>query len=105
MHWVLPPIAQVEVPEAQTPWSPVWQDCPPPAEPSSTTPLQSLSTPSQVSVPGLPGVALQIALPLLHTRVPEVLQAPVPFVHEAPTLKPSSAEPLQLSSSPLHVSV
>ena len=42
-------IAQTAVPAAQTPGLPLLHAAPPPGLPSSTWPLQSLSTPSQVS--------------------------------------------------------
>src|SRR4051812_10906361 len=49
---VTAPPAQGVVPAAQAPRLPVLQATPPPGLPSSTTPSQSLSTPSQTSVVG-----------------------------------------------------
>src|SRR5262245_43667222 len=46
------PPEQLVVPAAQTPGLPVLQDWPPPGLPSSVEPLQLLSSPSHISVPG-----------------------------------------------------
>ena len=55
--------------------------------PSSTTPLQSLSTWSQVSGDGLPGTASQTvnAPEGSQTFTPSASQAPVPTEQDAPT--------------------
>ena len=72
--------------------------------PSSMTPSQSLSMPSQTSGWGML-VTLQTSLPFLQTIVP-AWQAPRPLPHFSPTpgSVPSSICPSQLSSMPLQTS-
>ncbi len=74
---------------------------------SSTSPSQSLSSPSQTSSPTVVEPALQIVpVPTeLHTLTPVLRQAPAtPLSQAAPTSKPSSMVPLQLLSLPSHTS-
>src|SRR4051812_9231413 len=71
----------------------------------STTPLQSSSSPLQVSVVGL-WLRLQAAAPLTHEVVPGAQMPSWPVLHAIPPPGlPLSTTPLQSSSSPLHVSV
>src|SRR5665811_2220400 len=72
---------------------------------SSTTPLQSSSTPLQISVCGWPGVALQYMPFAPQTLVPSALQDPAPTLHGSPSPRmPLSTLPSQSSSRPLQSS-
>src|SRR5882724_7139843 len=93
-HWIAPPL-QLDVPAAQTPVCPVAQATPPPGFPSSTTPSQSLSAPSQVSATGEP--ATHELTPPVH--VPAEAQAPTPQV-----VAKESTVPSQSLSRPSHAS-
>ena len=80
--------------------------------PSSICPSQSLSSPSQVSVPGLPAATLHTVAPAgdaaLQTVIPALWQTPSPAVQGVPLFTqsaPSSVAPSQLLSSPSHTSV
>src|SRR5206468_1967602 len=81
-HWTVPPW-QVCVPAEHTPCCPVEQQAPPPGFPSSVWPLQSLSTPSQISGAGVPGT--QESTP--PAQAPVEAHAPAP----QPLAKPSAA--------------
>src|SRR5437867_2096782 len=76
---------------------------PPPGFPLSTTPSQSLSTPSHVSAVGVPAAQLSTSPPLTHVRDPADAQAPTPHVVATAAI-PSSTVPLQSLSTPSHVS-
>src|SRR5439155_1184654 len=92
------------VPAAHTPWLPVLQAAPPPGLPSSTTPLQLLSLPSQISAIGSASW-MQTMAPLVHAVLPAAHTPWMPVLQA--TLPPgllSSVLPLQLLSLPSHVS-
>src|SRR6476659_3679040 len=77
-------------------------------QPSSTWPLQLSSRPLQTSVVPAPAMTEQVVLvcAALHTRLPVRWHAPMPTVHELPSVgKPLSIVPSQSSSMPLHFSV
>ena len=82
----------------------------PTLKPLSTTLLQSLSRPSQVSAATAdmlpPGSTLHLAAPIpLHSTTPvAAAQMPLAPLQDAPTLKPLSAVPLQSLSRPSQVS-
>src|SRR6476646_1451017 len=98
------PLKQAVVPAAQTPSWPVLQATPPPGLPSSNTPLQLLSLPSQTSAEGSTSSlqtrvpAVQAVIPAAQTPSRPVLQATLP-----PGL-PSSVRPLQSLSLPSQTS-
>ena len=77
-----------------------------PSKPSSIEPSQSLSTASQVSGAGEPGMASQTdVVPVAEqTLVPDLWHAPTPLVQGVPTSKFSSVAPSQSSSRPSQVS-
>src|SRR5207247_462420 len=70
--------------------------------PLSTTPLQSLSMPSQTSGVGVPATHESRTAPATHEVVPVDAQAPTPQLVATDTY-PSSACPLQFSSIPLQL--
>src|SRR5688572_12580086 len=97
------PIWQTNMPEPQVP-SPVPQRSPTPGSvPSSIMPSQSSSSPLHTSVCGGTVGASQ-NVPLWsgrHARMPPRAQMPTPlFMHDAPTMKPSSMSPSQSLSRP-----
>src|SRR5262245_51906555 len=87
----MPPLVQAVVPAAQTPELPVLHETPPPGLPLSTTPLQSSSTPLQISVAGCT-FWLQTIAPLVQAVVPAA-QTPFAPVSHAPPIAPASAPP------------
>src|SRR6187551_1143094 len=98
----------MNVPEPQVP-SPAPQRSPTPGSvPSSIMPSQSSSRPLQTSVCGGTVGASQ-NVPLMsarQARIPPRAQMPTPlFMHDAPTMKPSSMSPSQSLSRPSHFSV
>jgi hypothetical protein len=98
------PAAHAVVPALQTPDMPVEQLVPPPGFPLSTTPSQSLSTPSQTSGRGFV-LRLQATAPDVQDVVPAVHAPNMPVLHIAPPPGlPLSATPSQSLSSPSHTS-
>src|SRR5262245_31329812 len=95
---------QCFVPGLHTPTKPVLQLAPPPGSPSSTTPLQSSSTPLQASGPG-PTFRRQARLPSWQCSVPAAQTPDWPVSHVPPLPgSPSSVCPLQLLSCPSQTS-
>jgi hypothetical protein len=95
LHW--------EAPALQTPCRPVLQTAG--AKSSSTAPLQSSSTPSQVvsvAEGAAPGVQLSTTLPAMQLVDPARAHEALPHAVETGT-KSSSAAPLQSSSVPSQV--
>jgi hypothetical protein len=76
----------------------------PHSRPSSTSPSQSLSRPSQISTEEAPGVPTQVgaAPEAVQVRLPGAAQTPWPTVQGVPK---SSMDPSQSSSMPLQVSL
>jgi hypothetical protein len=103
LQTIAPPVHAV-VPSEQAPSLPVLQASPPPGLPLSTTPLQSLSSPSHASAVGL-ALRLQTTAPAVHAVVPAAQTPSCPVEHATPPPGlPLSTTPSQSSSTPLHVS-
>src|SRR4051812_26888223 len=99
-----PPAEQAVTPLAQTPSRPVWQATPPPGLPSSTAPLQSLSTPSQLSAEG-DWVWLQTRAPAEQAVTPAEQAPGLPVWQPTPAPGlPLSTAPSQSLSTPSHSS-
>src|SRR4051812_14075889 len=97
------PVSQAPKLEPQGRVAPSWQ-----SQYSSVTPLQLSSTPLQVSVPGLTSPTQSLQWPLTQVLVPAThgpTSVPQRCVAPLTQSQPSSVAPLQLSSTPLQVSV
>jgi hypothetical protein len=98
------PEAQEMTPNPHGPGNPVMHVSPPPGLPSSTLPLQSLSSISHASGLGL-FVSKHIDIPLLHLSSPTPHTPMSPVSQGSPSVVTlSSTNPLQSSSLPLQIS-
>ena len=100
---IVPPPKHSKVPSPHTPTP---SHAPPTLKPSSTTPSQLLSEPSQTSTPGVPGVTLQASAPKTHSVAPFLKQMPAPTLQGTLiSVRLLSVAPSQSSSKSLQTSM